>query len=46
MFELNRLPYAGYPGDDDTAAGDRRGKRVVSAVDEGPSRGATLAAAA
>jgi hypothetical protein len=46
VFELNRLPYGGYPGDDDAAAGDRRGKRVVAAVDEGPSRGAAPTAAA
>jgi hypothetical protein len=46
VFELNRLPYAGYPGDDDVVGGDRRGKRVVAAVDEGPSRGVVLAATA
>jgi hypothetical protein len=44
-FELNRLPYGGYPGDDDAVVGDRRGKRAVAAVDEGHSRGAVLAAA-
>jgi hypothetical protein len=27
VFELNRLPYAGYPGDDDADAAVRRGKR-------------------
>jgi hypothetical protein len=36
VFELNRLPYGGYPGDDDALVGDRRGKRAVAAVDEGP----------
>jgi hypothetical protein len=45
VFELNRLPYAGYPGDDDAVVGDRRGKRVVAA-DEGPSWRAVPAAAA
>jgi hypothetical protein len=39
VFELNLLPYGGYPGDDDVVVGDRRGKRAVAAVDEGPSRG-------
>jgi hypothetical protein len=46
VFELNRLPYAGYPGDDDVVVDDRRGKRVVAAVDEGPSQGAVPAATA
>jgi hypothetical protein len=46
IFELNRLPYAGYPGDDDADDADRQGKKVVAAVDEGPSRGAVPAAAA
>jgi hypothetical protein len=46
VFELNRLPYAGYPGDDDADVADRRGKRVVAVVDEGPSRGEVPAAAA
>jgi hypothetical protein len=45
VFELNRLPYGGYPGDDDVVVGDRRGKRAVVAVDEGPSWGAMPAAA-
>jgi hypothetical protein len=27
VFELNNLPYGGYPGDDDTDAAVRRGKR-------------------
>jgi hypothetical protein len=46
VFELNRLSYAGYPGDDDADAADRRGKKVVTAVDKGPSWGAAPAAAA
>jgi hypothetical protein len=45
IFELNRLPYGGYPGDDDAGVVDRRGKRAAAAVDEGPSRGAVLATA-
>jgi hypothetical protein len=28
VFELNRLPYGGYPGDDATVAVDRRGKKT------------------
>jgi hypothetical protein len=27
VFELNRLPYGGYQGDDDAVVGDRRGKK-------------------
>jgi hypothetical protein len=46
VFELNRLPYAGYPGDDAADAAVRRGKKVVTTVDEGPSRGAAPGAAA
>jgi hypothetical protein len=46
VFELNRLPYGGYLGDDDAVVGDRRGKRAVAAVVEGPSRGAVSAASA
>jgi hypothetical protein len=33
VFELNRLPYGGYPRDD---AVDRRGKRPVAVTEEGP----------
>jgi hypothetical protein len=40
VFELNRLPYGGYPGDD---AVDRRGKRPVAVTEEGPSQEATPA---
>jgi hypothetical protein len=43
VFELNRLPYGGYPGDDATAAADRRGKKLATVAEEGPSREATLA---
>jgi hypothetical protein len=46
VFELNRLPYAGYMGDDDADAADCRRKKVVTAIDESPSRGAAPAAAA
>jgi hypothetical protein len=34
VFELNCLPYGGYPGDD---AADRRGKKLVDVTEEGPS---------
>jgi hypothetical protein len=34
VFELNCLPYSGYPGDDVV---DRRGKRQVAATEEDPS---------
>jgi hypothetical protein len=30
VFELNGLPYGGYPGDDVAAAADRRGKKPVA----------------
>jgi hypothetical protein len=45
VFELNRLPYAGYPGNDDTDAAARWGKKAVATVDEGPSRGTAPSAA-
>jgi hypothetical protein len=38
VFELNRLPYGGYPRDDATAAIDRRGKKPAAVAAEGPSR--------
>jgi hypothetical protein len=38
VFELNCLPYGGYPGDD---AADRRGKKLVDVTEEGPSQEAT-----
>jgi hypothetical protein len=40
VFELNRLPYSGYPRDD---AVDRRGKRPVAMTEEGPSQEAAPA---
>jgi hypothetical protein len=43
VFELNRLPYGGYPGDDAATAVDRRGKKPVAVAEEGPSRKAALA---
>jgi hypothetical protein len=44
VFELNRLPYGGYQGDDDASVVDRRGKMAAATVDEGSSRGAAPAA--
>jgi hypothetical protein len=38
VFELNRLPYAGYPGDDYTDVAICRGKKAMPTVNEGPSR--------
>jgi hypothetical protein len=38
VFELNRLPYDGYPGDDAAVAIDRRRKRPVAVTEEGPSQ--------
>jgi hypothetical protein len=35
VFELNRLPYGGYPGED---AADRRGKKPMGGAKEGPSQ--------
>jgi hypothetical protein len=43
VFELNHLPYGGYPGDDAATTVDRRGKKPAAAVEEGPSRGAVPA---
>jgi hypothetical protein len=40
VFQLNRLPYGGYPGDD---AVDHRGKRPVAVTKEGPSQEAAPA---
>jgi hypothetical protein len=37
VFELNRLSYDGYPGDDAAVAVDRRGKTLVAMTKEGPS---------
>jgi hypothetical protein len=44
VFELNRLPYGGYPGDDAATATDRRVKRPVAMTEEGPSQEAAPAA--
>jgi hypothetical protein len=38
VFELNRLPYDGYPGDDTAVAVDRRGKKPAAVPGEGSSR--------
>jgi hypothetical protein len=38
VFELNHLPYGGYPGDDAATAVDRRGKKPAATAEEGPSR--------
>jgi hypothetical protein len=43
VFELNHLPYDGYPGDDAVAAVDHRGKRPVAMIEEGPSQEAAPA---
>jgi hypothetical protein len=43
VFELNRLPYDGYPGDDAAVAVDRRRKKPVAAAGEGSSREAAPA---
>jgi hypothetical protein len=37
VLELNRLPYAGYPGDDYADVAVRQGKEAMSTADEGPS---------
>jgi hypothetical protein len=44
VFELNRLPYGGYLGEDAAVAVDRRGKRPVAVTEEGPSQEAAPAA--
>jgi hypothetical protein len=44
VFELNRLPYDGYPGNDAATTVDRRGKRSVAVTEEGPSQEAAPAA--
>jgi hypothetical protein len=40
VFELNRLPYGGYPGED---AADCRGKKPMGGTEEGPSQEAAPA---
>jgi hypothetical protein len=44
VFELNRLPYGGYLGDDTVVAIDRRRKRLVVVTEEGPPQEAAPAA--
>jgi hypothetical protein len=41
VFDLNRLPYGGYPEED---AANRRGKKLMGGTKEGPSQDATPAA--
>jgi hypothetical protein len=41
VFNLNRLPYGGYPGE---GAADRRGKKPMGGTEEGPSQDAAPAA--
>jgi hypothetical protein len=43
VFELNRLPYGGYPRDDAAVAVDRRGKKPVAVAEEVPSQEAAPA---
>jgi hypothetical protein len=43
VFELNRLPYGGYPGEEAAAATERRGKKPAAAAEEGPSQEAVPA---
>jgi hypothetical protein len=43
VFEMNRLPYGGYPGDDTAMAVDHRGKKPVATAGEGSSREAASA---
>jgi hypothetical protein len=38
VFELNRLPYDGYPGDDAAVAADCHGKKPVAVTEEGSSQ--------
>jgi hypothetical protein len=40
VFDLNRLPYGGYPGED---TADRRGKKPMGGTEEGPSQEAASA---
>jgi hypothetical protein len=46
VFELNRLPYGGYSGDNYADVAVRRGKKAMTMADEGPSRGTAPGAAA
>jgi hypothetical protein len=38
VFELNRLPYGGYPEDDAVVVVGHRGKKLVVVTEEGPSQ--------
>jgi hypothetical protein len=42
VFELNRLSYEGYPGDDAAMAIDRHGKKPMAVTEEGPLQEAAL----
>jgi hypothetical protein len=44
VFELNRLSYVGYPGDDYADVAVRRGKHAMPTADKGPSRDKALGA--
>jgi hypothetical protein len=46
VFELNHLPYGGYPKGDSADIADRRGKQTRPLADEGPSRDKAPGAAA
>jgi hypothetical protein len=43
VFELNGLPYSGYPGDDAATNVDHCGKKPVAVTEEGPSQEAAPA---
>jgi hypothetical protein len=43
VFELNCMPYGGYPGDDAAATTDRHRKKPAAAAKEGPSQEAAPA---
>jgi hypothetical protein len=46
VFELNRPPYAGYPGDDYGDVAICQGKKAMTTADEGPSSGTAPGTAA
>jgi hypothetical protein len=46
VFELNSLPYADYPRDDDVDVAAHRGENAVATVDKGLSRGTAPSATA
>jgi hypothetical protein len=43
VFELNYLPYGGYPGDDAATNVDHHGKKPMAVTEDGPSQEAALA---